>query len=149
MGVSDDIYTTQAIVTADTGFSDEQNNRYLKDAGINAYIPDNQFRSRDPKFKHQKDKYGKRHQANAKGIKKVIPAGDFTFDLKAKTCECPVAHGLPALPEAGAVHAQPGECEHASGARSPGLYYVQERPHSDRLDEASGGQCHGARDLWA
>tara|TARA_R110002073_G_scaffold188563_1_gene347426 strand:- start:396 stop:1952 length:1557 start_codon:yes stop_codon:yes gene_type:complete len=94
MGVSDDIYTTQAIVTADTGFSDEQNNRYLKDAGINAYIPDNQFRSRDPKFKHQKDKYGKRHQANAKGIKKVIPAGDFTFDLKAKTCECPVGNQM-------------------------------------------------------
>ena len=28
-------------------------------------MPDNKFRSRDPKFIHQKEKYGKRHQ-NAK-----------------------------------------------------------------------------------
>ena len=28
---------------------------------INGYIPDNRFRSRDPKFTGQKTKYGKRH----------------------------------------------------------------------------------------
>ncbi|GAB5453191.1 MAG: IS1182-like element ISMac1 family transposase [Halioglobus sp.] len=85
----EDIYATGAVVTADTGFATEQNNQHLKAEGINAYIPDNQFRSRDPRFRQQKDKYGKRHQANAKGIKKVIPAGEFTFDLKEKRCECP------------------------------------------------------------
>jgi len=32
--------------------------KYLHENNINAYIPDNQFRSRDPKFKDQKAKYG-------------------------------------------------------------------------------------------
>ncbi|MEM8661515.1 MAG: IS1182 family transposase [Pseudomonadota bacterium] len=91
---SEDIYGTQAVVTADTGFANEDNNRHLKSAGINAYIPDNQFRLRDPKFKRQKQKYGKRHQATAKGIKQVIPAGEFTFDLKAKTCVCPAGNAM-------------------------------------------------------
>lgn len=91
---NENIYATQAIVTADTGFANEQNNQHLQREHINAYIPDNQFRSRDPRFKHQKDKYGKRHQASAKGIKKVIPAGEFTFDLKAKACVCPAGKAM-------------------------------------------------------
>ena len=37
-------------VTADTGYANEDNMQYLHDSGIDAYIPDNQFRSRDPKF---------------------------------------------------------------------------------------------------
>jgi len=94
IGASKDIYGTQVVVTADTGFSNEQNNAYLRAEGINAYIPDNQFRSRDPRFKQQKAKYGKRHQAGVKGIKKVIPAGEFTFDLKTKRCVCPAGKTL-------------------------------------------------------
>jgi len=76
-------------VTADTGFSSDANNAYLKENAINAYIPDNQFRSRDPKFKQQKAKYGKRHQDTVKGVKDVIPASEFTFNLQKKTCRCP------------------------------------------------------------
>ncbi len=94
IGASEDIYTTDAIVTADTGFSNEQNNEYLKASGINAYIPDNRFRSRDPRFRHQKTKHGKRHQLTAKGVKQVIPANEFTFDLKNKTCQCPAGNAL-------------------------------------------------------
>ncbi len=93
-GISDDILAEQVIVTADTGFSSDDNNAYLKEAGINAYIPDNQFRSRDPKFKKQKDKYGKRHQDTAKGIKAVIPASEFTFNLHKKTCVCPAGNPM-------------------------------------------------------
>lgn len=63
-GISGDIYKTQAIITADTGFSNDENNRYLKANKINAYIPDNQFRSRDPKFNHQKEKYGSAIKTN-------------------------------------------------------------------------------------
>jgi len=48
--------------TIDTGFANETNNEYLYKERINAYIPDNRFRSRDPKFAEQKQKYGKRHQ---------------------------------------------------------------------------------------
>ena len=43
--ISEDIYADETIVTADTGFANEQNMKYLKEEGINAYLPDNQFRS--------------------------------------------------------------------------------------------------------
>jgi transposase len=52
--INPDIYKTGAIVTADTGFANEANMQYLHDKQINGYIPDNQFRSRDPKFADQK-----------------------------------------------------------------------------------------------
>lgn len=89
LGIHPAVYRSGVVVTADTGFSNEANNTYLRNEGINAYIPDNQFRSRDPKFKHQKAKHGKRHQDNVKGQASVIPASDFTFYAKAKTCLCP------------------------------------------------------------
>jgi|TARA_R100000687_G_scaffold14797_1_gene11491 transposase len=88
IGISDDIYKDGIVVTADTGFSNEANNQYLKAEKINAYIPDNQFRSRDPKFKDQKTKYGYRHPG--KGVDKgVIPASEFDFNSVEKTCICP------------------------------------------------------------
>ncbi|MFC6925183.1 transposase, partial [Microbulbifer taiwanensis] len=52
--ISDDILAAGVIITADTGFSSEENNDYIKEEGVNAYIPDNQFRSRDKAFKDQK-----------------------------------------------------------------------------------------------
>jgi len=54
LGFSENIYRDDIIVTADTGFANEANNQYLHENNINAYIPDNKFRSRDPKFDHQK-----------------------------------------------------------------------------------------------
>jgi prefoldin subunit 5 len=66
LNISKNIYKENAIVTADTGFACEENMKYLHDEGINAYIPDNQFRSRDPKFADQKEKYGKRNQDTKK-----------------------------------------------------------------------------------
>lgn len=93
-GLNQDILATQVVVTADTGFSNEENNEYLKSEGINAYIPDNQFRLRDPKFKGQKEKYGKRHQHNVKGVKQVIPSSEFKFNLAKKRCRCPAGKQL-------------------------------------------------------
>ncbi|BFM19038.1 transposase [Gilvimarinus japonicus] len=88
-GISPDILKDQAIITADTGFSNDANNEYLRREGVNAYIPDNQFRSRDKIFAQQKDKYGKRHRDTVKGVKAVIPASEFIFNRKKKTCRCP------------------------------------------------------------
>lgn len=88
-GISEDVFASGIVVTADTGYANEANNAYVKEAGINAYIPDHQFRSRDLKFKHQKTKHGKRHQNKVKGIKAVIPASEFAFDARKKTCMCP------------------------------------------------------------
>mgnify|MGYP000751855160 CR=1 FL=1 len=94
LGIDPDILTSNVIITADTGFANEANNQYLKAAKINAYIPDNQFRSRDPKFKHQKDKYGKRHQKTVKGEKVVIPASEFKLNKAKKTCRCPAGNQM-------------------------------------------------------
>lgn len=78
------------IVTADTGFANEANMKYLHESSINAYIPDNQFRSRDPKFANQKEKYGQRHQKpKVKQTTKVIPSREFEFDPVGLSCVCP------------------------------------------------------------
>lgn len=89
MGISENIFAGKTIVTADTGFANEANNSYLYQQQINGYIPDNQFRKRDPKFSEQKQKYGKRHQHDAVGQKAVIPASAFEFDPIAMKCICP------------------------------------------------------------
>lgn len=88
-GLKTDILKSGVVITADTGFANEANYHYLQKEGINAYIPDNQFRSRDPRYSHQKDKYGKRHRDDVKYIKKVIPASEFKFNKRKKTCRCP------------------------------------------------------------
>jgi len=94
LGMSDNLYADGIIVTADTGYSNEDNNAYLKAERINAYIPDNQFRSRDPKFKDQKANHGKRHQDDVKGVKAVIPASEFRLDTKRKRCRCPAGNAM-------------------------------------------------------
>ena len=88
-GIHNDILATKAIITADTGYSNDANNEYLKEARINAYIPDNQFRQRDKPFATQKTKYGKRHRELVKGVKAVIPSSEFDFNRMRKTCHCP------------------------------------------------------------
>lgn len=91
--ISEDIYQTGTIVTADTGFANEANMQYLHESNINGFIPDNQFRSRDPKFADQKSKYGKRHQHQKNNRQTdVIPASEFSFDPVALSCQCPAGH---------------------------------------------------------
>lgn len=97
--ISKNLYKAGIIVTADTGFAHEANMEYLKTNGINAYIPDNQFRSRDPKFADHKAKYGKKPSVTGTpwdGAKKdaVIPASEFQFDDKQKRCVCPQGNVL-------------------------------------------------------
>ncbi|WP_447927838.1 transposase [Vreelandella sp. EE27] len=95
LGIAGNIYQKGTIVTADTGFANEANMKYLHEQQINGYIPDNQFRSRDPKFADQKDKYGKRHQnLPDKGWRETTPASAFQFDPVALTCVCPTGEKL-------------------------------------------------------
>ena len=95
LGISDDIYKDGTIITADTGFANEDNMKYLQENDINAYIPDNQFRSRDPKFKDQKDKYGKRNQNNRKSNNsKKFTSDDFDFEPENQSCTCPAGNAM-------------------------------------------------------
>jgi transposase len=99
LGISRNVYEDGIIVTADTGFAHEANMEYLRTHNINAYIPDNRFRSRDPRFADHKGKYGKKPAVTGKpwdGAKRegVIPASEFNFDGQALTCRCPEGNML-------------------------------------------------------
>ncbi|WP_461481613.1 transposase [Porticoccus sp.] len=97
LGIRKDIYRGRykPIITADTGFANEANMTYLHDNRVDAYIPDNQFRSRDPKFQAQKAKYGKRHQHKPDSqTRQLIPASEFDFDPVGMTCICPAGNRL-------------------------------------------------------
>ncbi len=93
LDIHKDIYSTGVVVTADTGFSNKDNMKYLYDEQINAYIPDNNFRSRDEKFKGQKKKYVRPSQAKP-GSVSVIPSSEFTFDPISKVCICPAGEKM-------------------------------------------------------
>ncbi|XZY90032.1 transposase [Microbulbifer sp. CnH-101-G] len=89
----------QVIITADTGFSNDANYSYLREKGINAYIPDNKFRSRDKAFVKQKVKYGKRNQKGRASAEQTFSASEFTFNKKKKTCICPAGKSMLLLKE--------------------------------------------------
>ena len=93
LGINKNIYQSGTIVTADTGFCNEANMQYLYEHNIDGYIPDNQFRSRDPKFKEQKSKYGKRRQQTKKATV-LFTAKDFVFDPDSLRCHCPSGEEL-------------------------------------------------------
>ncbi len=84
------------IITADTGYANEANMQYLHVNGINAYIPDNQFRKRDPKFIDQQKNHSQRKPitGKTKATTSVIPASEFHFDPVNKTCVCPAGETM-------------------------------------------------------
>jgi len=92
LGIDNDILH-KIIVTADTGFANEANMTYLHDQNINGYIPDNQFRSRDPKFQDRKAKHPEWKRQNRK-LTNQIPAAEFNFDPVKKTCICPAGEDM-------------------------------------------------------
>lgn len=123
LGISDDIYATGTVVTADTGFANEANMKYLHEKNINGYIPDNKFRSRDPKFAGQKEKYGKRHQQGKPKHKKVLfSASEFDFDPVHLICVCPAGETLTLRKENSDINGNPKaffegrllQCRHCS-----------------------------------
>ncbi len=86
-----DIELDDPIFTADTGYANEANMKYLHENNINGYIPDNKFRQRDPKFTEQKNNHSQRRPITGKTkvSLSVIPASEFDFDPVNKTCICP------------------------------------------------------------
>jgi transposase len=96
LGLGHDVYQAGVIVTADTGYANEANMQYLHDNDINAYIPDNQFRKRDPKFSAQKTNHSQREAITGKkkAASGVIPASEFNFDPVNKTCRCPAKQAM-------------------------------------------------------
>ena len=101
LAFNDDIFDTAikednkgTILTADTGFANEDNMKYCHENNINAYIPDNQFRSRDPKFKDQKKKHPRPTRAKSGKVIPLFKPSDFQFDPINVTCLCPAGEWL-------------------------------------------------------
>lgn len=74
------------IFIADTGNFSETNLKYLAKEKINAYIPDQQFRKRDPRFAtRERHKPARQERFNA---------NDFTYDKKNNNFICPAGKKL-------------------------------------------------------
>ena len=102
LSINDDVFDSGTesannkgvILTADTGFANEDNMKYLHENNINAYVPDNQFRSRDPKFKDQKKKHPRPTRAKGGKVITLFTPKDFQFDPINRTCICPAGESL-------------------------------------------------------
>ena len=84
----------KAALTADSGFHTSDNIETLFVQKIDAYIADNQFRKRDPRFAGR-DRYKARHRQEARQSQHSIyrPA-DFIYDQASRTCICPAGKAL-------------------------------------------------------
>jgi len=80
IGLGEDYYRDTRII-ADTGSFAEDNLRYLAIEGVDAYIPDQQFRKRDPRFTD-----AKRHKPSGKGL---FTKDDFQYDSENNRFICP------------------------------------------------------------
>ena len=79
-----------AKITADSGYHNRKSVEYIEEEGIDAYLADTGFRSRDPRFKDYEE-----HKPKARlKPRERFTQEDFTLDIKAKSCRCPAGHML-------------------------------------------------------
>ena len=93
----DETALSSAKLTADSGFHTEKNAQYLIERGIDAYLADNGFRKRDPRFvtaerykaRHRKEKKAQRMRAGG-----TFTPVDFVHDAVEQRCTCPAGKRL-------------------------------------------------------
>jgi transposase len=84
------------IVTADTGYYSVENLKACEEEKVDAYVPDQQFRKRDARFKNadrHRRSTDKRHQ-KYKSNKRYFSVEDFKMDDRTGKLICPAGHGL-------------------------------------------------------
>jgi len=95
IGKEENIFA-QTKLSADSGFHSEKNMQMLFEKNIDAYIADNQFRKRDPRFadydrfKEQSRKERRKYY----GCKGLFSAKDFIFPKDLSHCICPAGKRL-------------------------------------------------------
>lgn len=92
--LGENVFDASVVLTADTGFSSEDNMEYLFEEHINAVVPDNQFRKRNPVFAkstlyNQHKEHRKKTRKDQRQRDAVIPSSEFTVDLNGHHCICP------------------------------------------------------------
>ena len=89
-----DLGAGETVLTADTGFFSEDNMEYVFNKGIDAIIPDGQFRQRqegvgDSKTYQEHKQKHKKNRIDRPKSSDQIPKSEFKVDLEAKICICP------------------------------------------------------------
>ena len=95
MGRDEDIFAT-AKLAADSGYHSEANMKMLAEEGIDAYVADNLFRKRDPRFadyERYKERT-KKERAVFQGRKGLFSTRDFIFPDDLSHCVCPAGKRL-------------------------------------------------------
>jgi transposase len=72
-------------ITADSGYHNREMLEYLEAEGIDAYLADTGFRSRDPRFKDHKTP----RERNKRQDKERFGQNEFKIDRQRETCRCP------------------------------------------------------------
>jgi hypothetical protein len=83
--------------TADSGFHSEANLEFIAITGLDAYIADTAFRSRNPLFQASETYHTekeKRRLKRRKGKPKLFTPADFYFDEDKSKCICPAGHDM-------------------------------------------------------
>ena len=93
IGKEEDVFT-KAKLLADSGFHTEKNMEMLAQEGIDAYVADNRFRKRDPRFADYEKYKDEARKDWAKGKPKLFRTEDFIFDPDMKHCICPAGKRL-------------------------------------------------------
>lgn len=81
------------IVTADTGFNSEKVLKLLDERGVDAYVPDPQFRKRDTKYAGR-ERYDRPTTRQGIKRKKFFSRDDFNYDEKKDEYICPAGNTL-------------------------------------------------------
>lgn len=93
IGKEEDIFE-KAKLLADSGFHTEKNMEMLAVEEIDAYVADNRFRKRDPRFADYEKYKDAARKDWAKGKPKLFRTEDFTFDKDMRYCICPAGKRL-------------------------------------------------------
>lgn len=85
----DDVYE-EVILTADSGFHSEESVKKLLERGVEAYVADNRFRQRDPRFAEQQEhKKKSTDRKRTSRARKYFNADEFQFDGSTGKLICP------------------------------------------------------------
>lgn len=88
-GLSEELPLEKAKLTADCNYHSEENLTACEEHRVDAYIPDNHFRQRDPRFATQE-----RHKSDHRAKKGCFGLKDFTYDARRDCYVCPQGQEL-------------------------------------------------------
>jgi transposase len=79
-----------AKVVADSGYHNKETMEYLAAEGVDGYVADKDYRSRDERFTS-----AQRHKRKGRVTRKTrFTVEEFDYDLKKRTCECPAGKSM-------------------------------------------------------